>query len=73
MTLKELQQQVLKLPKHDQWQLVQAVLKSLEQETSSPMKPKNLSRLRGIAKGVATSENADGTDNYVNYLTQKYQ
>ncbi len=73
MTLMELQRQILKLPKHDRWQLVRAVLKSLEQETISPIKPRNLSGLRGIAKGVAISEDVDVMEDYVNYLTQKYQ
>ncbi|MEY3401780.1 MAG: hypothetical protein RLZZ86_1395 [Cyanobacteriota bacterium] len=66
MTLQELQKQVLQLPMSDRWQLVQTVLESIQQETISPSKKGNLSRLRGIA-----NENING--DYATYLTEKYK
>jgi hypothetical protein len=73
MTLQKLQQQVLQLPISERWQLVQAVLTSLQQETVSERKSRNLSRLRGIAKSTNISNNADSKEDYIAYLTQKYQ
>jgi hypothetical protein len=61
MTLQKLQQQVLQLPISERWQLVQAVLTSLQQETVSERKSRNL------------SNNADSKEDYIAYLTQKYQ
>ncbi|MEH2367851.1 hypothetical protein [Nostoc sp.] len=55
MTLQQLQKQVLELPISDRWKLVQILLESLQQETSSELKKGNLSRLRGIAKGTEIS------------------
>ncbi|MDZ7953538.1 hypothetical protein [Nostoc sp. DedQUE09] len=52
MKLQQLQKQVLELPISDRWTLVQILLESLQQETSSELKKGNLSRLRGIAKSV---------------------
>ncbi|MFW9260071.1 MULTISPECIES: hypothetical protein [unclassified Nostoc] len=54
MTLQQLQKQVLELPISG-WTLVQILLESLQQETSSELKKGNLSRLRGIAKGTEIS------------------
>ncbi|MBC5797245.1 MAG: hypothetical protein ACKPBV_01050 [Sphaerospermopsis kisseleviana] len=73
MTLQELQKQVLQLPMSERWQLVQTVLESIKEESISASKKGNLSRLRGIAKGVniARDENING--DYANYLTEKYQ
>ncbi|MBD2442914.1 hypothetical protein H6G25_06810 [Dolichospermum sp. FACHB-1091] len=73
MTLQELQKQVLQLPMSDRWQLVQTVLESIQQETISPSKQGNLSRLRGIAKSVNISNNENINRDYVTYLTEKYQ
>ncbi len=73
MTLQELQKQVLQLPIRERWQLVQAVLTSLQEETRSEVKPKNLSRLRGIAKNSTIPNDAGNTEDYVTYLTQKYR
>jgi hypothetical protein len=56
MTLQELQKQVLQLPTHDRWQLVQALLESLKQETEP--KRGNLSRLKGIAKTLEAGVDA---------------
>ncbi|NEU80460.1 hypothetical protein [Nostoc sp. UIC 10630] len=72
MTLQQLQKQVLELPISDRWTLVQILLESLQQETSSELKKGNLSRLRGIAKGTEISSENVEVD-YVNYLTEKYQ
>ncbi|MEH1812345.1 MAG: hypothetical protein V7K26_22225 [Nostoc sp.] len=72
MTLEQLQKQVLELPISDRWTLVQILLESLQQETSSELKKGNLSRLRGIAKGTEISSEDVEVD-YVNYLTEKYQ
>ncbi|MDZ8087816.1 MAG: hypothetical protein RMY16_19950 [Nostoc sp. DedQUE12b] len=40
MTLQQLQKQVLELPISDRWTLVQILLESLQQETSSEFKKK---------------------------------
>ncbi|MBE8996755.1 hypothetical protein IQ274_00600 [Nostoc sp. LEGE 12447] len=72
MTLQQLQKQILELPISDRWILVQILLESLQQETSSELKKGNLSRLRGIAKGTEISSEDVEVD-YVNYLTEKYQ
>lgn len=71
MNLQQLQKQALKLAISDRWQLVQTLLQSLEQETSSELKKGNLSRLRGIAKTTETSSEDVETD-YINYITKKY-
>jgi hypothetical protein len=73
MTLQELQKQVLQLSTTDRWQLVQAVLESLKQETPSQPQRGNLSRLRGIAKDSALNQDWDAQEDYVSYLTEKYQ
>ncbi|MEH1859766.1 MAG: hypothetical protein V7L21_17590 [Nostoc sp.] len=72
VTLQQLQKQVLELPISDRWTLVQILLESLQQETSSKLKKGNLSRLRGIAKSTEISSEDVEVD-YVNYLTEKYQ
>ncbi|MBS9384414.1 MAG: hypothetical protein PX483_04710 [Nostocales cyanobacterium LE14-WE4] len=73
MTLQELQKQVLQLPMNERWQLVRTVLESIQQETISPSKQGNLSRLRGIAKSVNISNNENINGDYITYLTEKYQ
>jgi len=73
MTLRELQDQALKLSFEDRWQLVQTLLESLKQESHPRFKQGNLSRLRGIAKSPATTEATDSKEDYVAYLTEKYQ
>ncbi|MBW4447356.1 MAG: hypothetical protein KME38_10940 [Spirirestis rafaelensis WJT71-NPBG6] len=55
MTLPELQKQALQLPINERWQLVQALLESLQQ-TYPAKKKGNLSRLRGIAKSTKSSD-----------------
>jgi hypothetical protein len=71
MTLQELQKQALQLPISDRWQLVQALLESLQKETRSVAKKGNLSRLRGIAKTTEMLHENTEVD-YVTYLTPKY-
>lgn len=73
MTLQELQKQVLQLQIQERWQLVQAILNSLQEETNLEKKPKNLSRLRGIAKDTTKPNETDNVKDYGTYLTKKYQ
>lgn len=73
MSLQEVKQQAFKLSVRERWELIQALLESLKQETHPKPKRGNLSRLRGIAKAsVATGEESIQKD-YVTYLTEKYQ
>ena len=73
MTLEELQNQALQLPISDRWQLVQTLLESLKQETHPRLKRGNLSRLRGMAKTSVVTDDSDSKEDYVTYLTEKYQ
>ncbi|MDV2992069.1 MAG: hypothetical protein N4J56_001723 [Chroococcidiopsis sp. SAG 2025] len=78
MTLQELQKQALQLPTSDRWQLVQTLLESLKREAypelkQGKLKQGNLSRLRGIARTSAATEEADARESYITYLTEKYQ
>lgn len=73
MTLQELQKQALKLSNSDRWELVQVLLESLKQEAHPKLKRGNLSRLRGIAKTSTATEEIDSKEDYVTYLTEKYQ
>jgi hypothetical protein len=73
MTLQELQKQALKLSTSDRWQLVQALLESLKREAHPKPKRGNLLRLRGIAKTSVVEEKEHTQEDYVTYLTEKYQ
>lgn len=73
MTLQEVQKQALQLSTGDRWQLIQALLESLKRETNPKLKQGNLSRLRGIAKTSAATGEGDTQEEYVTYLTEKYQ
>jgi hypothetical protein len=73
MTLQELQKQALQLPISDRWQLVQTLLESLKRETHPMSQRGNLSRLRGIAKSSVAVGNTNSEEDYVTYLTEKYQ
>jgi hypothetical protein len=53
--------------------LIHTLLESLQPETRSTVRPKNLSRLRGIAKSTEITENTDSQEDYIDYLTEKYQ
>lgn len=60
MTLEELQNQVLKLPIDEKWQLVRALLSAIQQDTTS-LSPRNTSEktypLRGLP--IAISDDFD--------------
>jgi hypothetical protein len=71
--LNKYRQQGLELSMDNRWQLVQVLLESLKQETRSNLKRGNLSRLRGIAKSSAAIENSDSQEDYITYLSEKYQ
>ena len=73
MTLPELENQVLQLPTGDRWQLVQIILESLKRESRPILKQGNLSRLQGIAKNLPQRGESDANEDYITYLTQKYQ
>ncbi len=49
MTLQDLQNQVLKLPTNEKWQLVQTLLSSIQKDTMSPQTtPEKTYPLRGL-------------------------
>ncbi|GAB4217946.1 MAG: hypothetical protein OHK0012_24560 [Synechococcales cyanobacterium] len=73
MTLKDIQNQALQLPTGDRWLLVQVLLDSLKRDVTLQSKPRNLSRLRGIAKISAATGASNAQMDYVTYLTEKYQ
>ena len=73
MTSQELQKQTLQLTISDRWQLVQTLLESLKRESQPSVKRGNLWSLRGIAKSLAGMDKLDAKDDYINYLTEKYQ
>jgi len=73
MKLQEIQNQALQLPAGDRWQLVQVLLESLKREANPEPKRGNLSRLRGIAKISAAIGKTNTQEDYVTYLTEKYQ
>jgi hypothetical protein len=51
MTLNELQEKALKLPSDERWQLINALMRSLQSEPSQLPKPKGLAvSLVGLAK-----------------------
>lgn len=77
MTLPELQKQALQLPISDRWRLVQLLLASIQQETSSAsstLKPlTDLDPWTQSLIGVITLDTADTTESYVDYLEEKYR
>ena len=77
MTLQELQAQVLKLPVHDRWQLVQSTLASIQQETIPvPADQKPLSQLHPWTQsliGVLQLDGENPTAAYEEYLEEKYR
>jgi len=77
--LQQLQEQVLKLPIKERWNLVQTVLASIQQETLSSIPPqptlKILSELDPWTQsliGVISLESENPQESYVNYLEEKY-
>ncbi len=73
MILQELQKHALQLSTGDRWQLVQVLLESLKRESHPQLQRGNLSRLRGIAKISTATKDVDPKEDYVTYLTEKYQ
>ncbi|MBP0031065.1 hypothetical protein [Roseofilum sp. Guam] len=73
MTLQDIQTQALQLSTSDRWQLVQTLLESLKREAYPQRKKGNLSRLRGIAKTSAPTEERNAKEDYITYLTEKYK
>lgn len=78
MNTDSLQSQALKLPLPERWQLVQSLLTSIQQETRSLAKNQTsstdvpdswITKLVGVIKSPET----DITDQYVDYLEEKYQ
>lgn len=79
LTLSELQKQVLQLPIKERWHLVQSVLASIQQETLSsiPLSPtvETLTDLDSWTQsliGVIQLGEENPTENYVDYLEEKY-
>jgi hypothetical protein len=77
--LQQLQEQVLKLPIKERWNLVQTVLASIQQETLSSIPPQptleTLSELDPWTQsliGVISLESENPEESYVNYLEEKY-
>ncbi|WP_353929901.1 hypothetical protein WJM97_16560 [Okeanomitos corallinicola TIOX110] len=77
--LQQLQEQVLKLPIKERWNLVQTVLASIQQETLSSISPQptleTLSELDPWTQsliGVISLESENPEESYVNYLEEKY-
>ena len=77
MTLPELQKQALQLPISDRWRLVQLLLASIQQETSSAsstLKPlTDLDPWVQSLIGVITLDTENQTESYVDYLEEKYR
>ncbi|MUL35565.1 hypothetical protein [Gloeocapsopsis dulcis] len=78
MTLLELQKQALQLPISDRWRLVQLLLASIQQETStspsSTEKPlADLDPWTQSLISVITLDTENATESYVDYLEEKYR
>jgi hypothetical protein len=76
MTLQELQAQVLKLPVHDRWQLVQSTLASIQQETIPVPADEALTQLHPWTQsliGVLKLDGESPTAAYEEYLEEKYR
>ena len=79
MTLKELQEQALKLSINERWRLVQSVLSSIEQETQASNSTKtqtepiaNLDPWTQSLIGVIQINQENPLESYVDYLEEKY-
>lgn len=76
MSLQDLCNQAYKLPIRDRLVLVDAIVRSIQDEVelSSKIQPGLLSGLRGIAKLSGTPPTDEELQaEYVDYLTEKYQ
>ena len=79
MTLKELQEQALKLSISERWRLVQSLLSSIEQETqafnSTKTKIESIADLDPWTRsliGVIQINQENPMESYVDYLEEKY-
>ncbi|MEM9216403.1 MAG: hypothetical protein AAGD25_18905 [Cyanobacteria bacterium P01_F01_bin.150] len=80
MTLQELQQQIVQLPIEDRWQLVQATLASIQQDTLTPKQsnqdkaiPLELDSWTQSLIGVIQLGSEESSESYVDYLEEKYR
>ena len=76
MSLQDLCNQAYKLPIRDRLVLVDAIVRSIQDEVELPSKrqPGLLSGLRGMAKRSGTPPTDEELQaEYVDYLTEKYQ
>lgn len=80
MTLTELENKALKLPLSEKWELVQSLLKSIEQETqlvvSENEKDVTIKTLDSWTKsliGVIQPDDYLSRESYINYLEEKYR
>jgi hypothetical protein len=74
MTLRELQQQALSLPFEDRWGLINTLMRSLQPQSPSMVKPKGLAAsLIGIAKTDAPPPTEEEVKTMLDErLAQKY-
>ena len=74
MTLRELQDQALRLSIEERWQLVNVLMRSLQAESQATIKPKGLAAsLRGIARTDAPPPTDEEVKAMLDErLTQKY-
>jgi hypothetical protein len=80
MTLQEMQNQAMQLSIGDRWLLVQTLLGSIQQETSSlnPRQPNlnlasNLDPWTQSLMGVIQLDTENPTEAYIDYLEEKYR
>ena len=80
MTLQEIQNQALKLPMAERWQLVQSLLSSIQQEIQQPSQQKiESSAIEALEPwtqslvGVIQLEGESPIELYSNYLEEKYR
>jgi len=88
MTLQDLQQQVMQLPIHDRWQLVQTLLDSIQHDTQTIAPPSldshssnnssteaALNHLHPWTKsfiGIVRQPSDNSQEAYIDYLEEKY-
>jgi hypothetical protein len=80
MTLQEMQNQAMQLSIGDRWRLVQSLLDSIQQETSSLNPPQsnvnlasNLDPWTQSLMGVIQLGTENPTEAYIDYLEEKYR
>ncbi len=74
MTLRDLQEQALKLPVDERWQLINTLMRSLQPNSESTVKPKGVAAsLIGIAKTDALPPTDEAVKTMLDErLVQKY-